>query len=329
MKIAFYDTKPYDIEFFRKANENYGFELTFFEYKLNEKTAQFSNGFDVICAFVNDTIDKKTIDVLYKNNIKMIAMRCAGYNNVDFKAAHGKIKIVRVPSYSPYAVAEHAMALLMAVNRKLHKAYSRTRDGNFSINGLLGFDLNEKTVGIIGTGKIGKIFADICIGFNMNVIAYDKYPKKDTPIKYVDLDTLFEKSDIISLHCPLLKDTHHIISKESIDKMKDGVVIINTSRGGLIDSKALIKALRKGKVKSAGLDVYEEETDYFFEDFSNEILMDDNLLRLLSFPNVIITSHQAFFTKEALENIAKTTFESILQLKEERKLENEICYGCN
>jgi len=328
MKIAFYDTKQYDVNSFNLRNEDYGFEIKYFEAKLTEDTARLAKGYDVVCAFVNDRLNRRVIDILEEQGIGLIAMRCAGYNNVDFEAAKHRIKVVRVPAYSPYAVAEHALALIMTLNRKTHKAYSRTRDNNFSINGLQGFDLFQKTVGIIGTGKIGRIFADICKGVGMKVLAYDKYPNEESGLDYVDLDTLYAQSDIVSLHCPLFKETHHIIGQDAIIKMKDKVMIINTSRGGLVDTEALIQGLKQKKVGYAGLDVYEEESEYFFEDFSEEILDDDILARLLSFPNVLVTSHQAFLTAEALENIASTTLSSISAFGQGKKLENEICYKC-
>lgn len=329
MKIAFYDAKPYDQLSFDQQNENTGFKIKYFEYKLNEDTAKLSRGYDVVCAFVNDTINKEVIDILYDQGIRLLAMRCAGYNNIDFKAAHEKIQVVRVPAYSPYAVAEHAMALIMSLNRKTHKAYARTRENNFSINGFLGFDLYKKTIGIIGTGKIGQILSDICKGFGMHIIAYDKYPNVSLGLEYVSLNTLYEQSDIISLHCPLLKDTYYLINEDSISKMKESVMVINTSRGSLIDTEALINGLKSKRIGSAGLDVYEEEENYFFEDFSEEIIDDDILARLLSFPNVLVTSHQAFFTKEALANIAITTLDNIKAFDEGKELVNEVCYKCD
>ncbi len=329
MKIAFYDAKNYDKNSFNHLNEEYGYKIKYFDYKLNEDTAKLSKGYEVVCAFVNDTINEDVINILHEQGVGLIAMRCAGYNNVDFEAAYNKIHVVRVPAYSPYAVAEHALALIMTLNRKTHKAYSRTRDNNFNINGLQGFDLYQKTIGVIGTGKIGQIFASICKGVGMKVLAYDKFPNETSGLHYVDLPTLYAQSDIISLHCPLLNDTHHIVNESSLNQMKDGVMIINTSRGGLIDTEALIDCLKSKKVGYAGLDVYEEESEYFFEDFSEEIIDDDILARLLSFPNVLVTSHQAFLTAEALENIATTTFESIISFENNHELVNEICYNCD
>jgi len=329
MKIAFYDAKNYDKVSFNGLNDQYGFKIKYYDTKLNEDTAKLAKGYDVVCAFVNDTINDVVIDLLHELGVGLIAMRCAGYNNVDFDAALNKIHVVRVPAYSPYAVAEHALALIMTLNRKTHKAYSRTRDNNFNINGLQGFDLRGKTVGVIGTGKIGQIFAGICQGIGMKVIAYDKYPNEGTGLSYVDLETLYQASDIISLHCPLLKDTHHIISQASIKQMKSGVMLINTSRGGLIDTEALIQGMKDKKIGYAGLDVYEEESEYFFEDFSEEIIDDDVLARLLSFPNVLVTSHQAFLTAEALNNIAATTLDSIKAYGNQENLTHEICYNCD
>ena len=328
MKIAFYDTKPYDKIWFEPLAEKYGYEIKYFEHKLNADTAVLSGGYDAVCIFVNDIADNIVIDILHKVGVKLIALRCAGYNNVDFMYAWQKINIVRVPSYSPAAVAEHAAALLLSVNRKTHRAYTRTRENNFNINGLMGFDLNGKTTGVIGTGKIGRIFIGICEGFGMKVIAHDPYPVKDSGIEYAELDQLFERSNIISLHCPLTPETKYIINKDSLAKMGQNTIIINTSRGGLIDTGALIEALKSGRIGGAGLDVYEEEGDYFFEDFSSRIIVDDDLVRLLSFPNVLITSHQGFFTQEAMQAIAMVTMENICAFITGKKLENEICYKC-
>lgn len=323
MKIAFYDTKPYDRIWFEPMGEQYGHKIKFYEDKLNENTAVLSSGCDAVCVFVNDTVNKQVIDILYEQGIKLIALRCSGYNNVDFDATAGRITVVRVPYYSPAAVAEHAMALLLAVNRRIHKAYLRTKDNNFNINGLLGFDLTGKTAGVIGTGQIGRLFIDICRGFNMNVIAYDAYPNHDTDINYVSLDELFEQSNVISLHCPLNSDTYHIINKENIEKMQPNTFIINTSRGALIETGALIEGLKSKKLGGAGLDVYEEESEYFFEDYSNEIVTDDDLQRLLSFPNVIVTSHQGFFTREAVQAIAQVTMNNINHF-EKGEIINEV-----
>lgn len=325
-KLAFFDAKPYDKIWFDRFNKNY--EITYFENKLNERTAKLASGYDAVCAFVNDEINKAVIDVLYDEGIKIIALRSAGYNHVDVKYAYKKIHIVRVPEYSPYAVAEHAMALLLTLNRKIHKAYIRTRDFNFSLNGLMGIDLHNKTIGIIGTGKIGMTFIDICKGFKMNIIAYDPYPRQNSDINYVSLEELFKQSDIISLHCPLTEETKHIINKDSLAMMKDGVFLINTSRGALVDSDSLLSALNSGKVRGAGLDVYEEESDFFFEDLSGTIVKDDVLSLLVSRPNVIITSHQAFFTEEALSSIARVTMNNLDEFFDNQFMSNEICYRC-
>ena len=326
MKIAFFDTKPYDKPTFEKFGEKSGVTFKFFETKLNEDTVGLAKGFDVVCVFVNDTVNKAVIDKLCEFGIKTVALRCAGFNNVDMKYAFGKIHVLRVPAYSPYAVAEHAMALLLTSIRRIHKAYIRTKDFNFSLSGMTGFDLHGKTVGVIGTGRIGRVFMDICRGFGMNILAYDKFPADDPSINYVSLDELFEKSDIISLHCPLTEETHHIINKSSIEKCKHGVVILNTSRGALVDAEALLQGIKSRKVGAACLDVYEEESELFFEDFSGHILEDDILARLISMPNVIVTSHQAFLTEEALSNIAETTVNNIAKLTKTGKCENEICY---
>ena len=321
-KIAFFDTKKYDIESFDRNNKNY--EIIYYEDKLNKKTAVLANGCDAVCAFVNDEVNRDVIDLLYSYGIKVLLLRCAGYNNVDIKYAYNKIHILRVPAYSPSAVAEHAMALLLCLNRKIHKAYLRTRDFNFNLVGFTGFDLAGKTVGVIGTGKIGQEFISICKGFKMNVIAYDLYPNPNLDVEYVSLDELFKRSDVISLHCPLTNDTRHLIDEEAINKMKPSVVIINTSRGGLIDSRALLYALHQKKVKAAGLDVYEEEANLFFEDNSNEIIQDDVLALLISLPNVIITSHQGYLTEEALDNIASVTIKNLDDYYSGLKLENEV-----
>ena len=324
--IAFFDTKVYDKQYFDMYKAQYDIEFKYFENKLNEDTATMTAGCDGVVAFVNDDINAKTIETLYKNKIGVVAMRCAGYNNVSFKNAFGKVHILRVPAYSPYAVAEHTMAIFLSLNRKIHKAYARTRDFNFSLGGLVGFDLYGKTAGIIGTGKIGRVFIDICRGFGIKVVAYDPYPIKNSDIDYVSLDELYASSDIISLHCPLTETTRHIINEKTIALMKDGVYIINTSRGALIDSEALLDAIISEKIGGAALDVYEEETDLFFEDNSTEIVHDDILSRLISMPNVLVTSHQAFLTKEALENIAVTTLDNLKDYFDDKPLQNEVCY---
>lgn len=323
-KLAFFDTKPYDKVWFEKLKSEYNAEIKYFEAKLNEDTAYLAKGCDCVVCFVNDCVNKEVIDVFVSLGINLVALRCAGFNNVDLDYASDKITVVRVPAYSPYAVAEFAVGLLLTLIRKIHKAHFRTRDYNFSINGLTGFDLHGKTVGIVGTGKIGKVFINIMRGFGVEILAYDPYPDKSLDVNYVETDELFRKSDIISLHCPLTKETHHIIRKETIDLMKDGVVLVNTSRGALIKAEDLLAGLKSRKIKGACLDVYEEESEFFFEDFSGEIIQDDVLARLLSLPNVVITSHQAFLTEEALMNIAKTTLENIDDFFSEKKLANEV-----
>ena len=324
MKIAFYDTKPYDKIWFDPLAEQYGYKIKYFEYRLNPDTAILAKGFDAVCVFVNDTVNKEVIDILYESGVRAILLRCSGYNNVDFKAAYQKIHIIRVPSYSPYAVAEHAVALLLTVNRKTHKAYARTRDFNFSINGLMGTDLHNKTAGIIGTGKIGQIMIQILRGFGMKIIAYDPYPVPDADFDYVPLDEIMEKSDVISLHCPLTKETAHIINKNTISKMKPTVIIINTSRGALIHTGDLIEGLKERKIGAVALDVYEEETGFVYEDMSDQILDRSTMARLLSFPNVMVTSHQGFFTKEALEAISHTTLENVITFIEGKESPNTL-----
>ena len=323
MKIAFFDSKPYDEDVFGQFSSE-SLKMKFFETKLNEDTVSLAKGFDCICAFVNDTINSTVIDALCGYGIKLIALRCAGYNNVDIAYAKGKISVVRVPAYSPYAVAEHTMALLLTAVRHTHKAYVRTKSFNFSLNGLVGFDLYGKTVGIIGTGKIGRVFADICKGFGMKILAYDKYPNNSLNVEYTTLDRLFKESDIISLHCPLNDESYHLINKESIASMKKGVILVNTSRGALVDSEALLEGIRNKKIGGACLDVYEEESELFFEDNSNLIINDDTLALLMTMPNVIVTSHQAFFTKEALSNIANTTIENIKEFYKNGACKNEV-----
>ncbi|MBQ3085852.1 MAG: 2-hydroxyacid dehydrogenase [Clostridia bacterium] len=330
MTIAFFDAKPYDIEAFDQAVQSTDIHIKYYETKLNEDTVRLAEGAQAVCVFVNDTVNAAVIDRLCALGVQVVALRCAGFNNVDMKYAFGKIHVLRVPAYSPYAVAEHTAALLLTSVRRIHKAFIRTRDNNFSLSGLKGFDLHGKTVGVIGTGKIGRVFIDICRGFGMNVLAYDKYPANgldngDT-VRYTDLDTLFANSDIISLHCPLTDETHHLIDESSLDKCKKGVVILNTSRGALVDSQALLEGIKARKVGAACLDVYEEEADLFFEDNSGHILDDDTLARLISMPNVIVTSHQAFLTKEALSNIAETTVDNLLGFFENGQCPNELCF---
>ena len=327
MKIAFFDTKPYDMPGFDHFTEGTDLQIKYFETKLNEDTVSLAAGFDGVCVFVNDTVNEAVINRLHELGVKVIALRCAGFNNVDTRAAFGKIHVFRVPAYSPYAVAEHAMALLLTINRRTHKAYIRTRDFNFSLQGLAGFDLYGKTVGIVGTGKIGRVFADICKGFGMTVLAYDKFPALGSGLNYVELPELFEKSDIISLHCPLTEETRHIINAESIAMMKKGVTIINTSRGALVNTEDLITGIKDRKVGAACLDVYEEEGDLFYEDYSGHIVEDDKLVRLIAMPNVIVTSHQAFLTNEALDNIAATTVSNLTRFfSGDPDTSTEVCY---
>ncbi len=335
IKVAFFDTKPYDRKFFEAANQNskYGFDIRFYETRLTPASAAIAEDAQVVCAFVNDDISAETIKKLHENGVQLIAMRCAGYNNVNLSAALDKIRVVRVPEYSPYAVAEYTMGLLLTLNRNLHRAYCRVRENNFSINGFLGFDLHGKTIGLVGTGKIGLTFAELLQGFGVRILAYDLYPKEEQAqrlrMEYVSLEELFRQSDVISLHCPLTPENRHMINKKTIALMKPGVFILNTSRGALIDAAALIKGLKKKKIGGAGLDVYEEETDYFFEDRSDAAIDDDVLARLLTFPNVIVTSHQAFFTREAETNIAEITLSNIRDFVRGRELVNEICYHCD
>jgi len=332
MKIAFFDTKPYDKPSFDKYGKASGVEFKYFETKLNEDTVELAGGYDGVCVFVNDTVNAAVIDKLVEMGVKIVALRSAGFNNVDMKYAYGRVHVFRVPAYSPYAVAEHTMAMLLTSIRRIHKAYIRTRDFNFSLSGMTGFDLHGKTVGVIGTGKIGKVFINICTGFGMKVLAYDKYPAREIEnenVSYTTLDEIFEKSDVISLHCPLSEETYHIIGKVALEKCKRGVVILNTSRGALVDAEALLESIKSRKVGAACLDVYEEESDFFFEDFSGHILDDDVLARLISMPNVIVTSHQAFLTEEALSNIAETTVANIVEFAKNGECPNELCYRGN
>lgn len=328
MKIAFFDTKPYDKPAFERYGAGADLKLKFFETKLTEDTVELASGCDGVCVFVNDTVNAEVIDRLTELGVRVIALRCAGFNNVDVRHAFGRIHVLRVPVYSPHAVAEHAMAMLLTSVRRIHKAYNRTRDFNFSLQGLTGFDLYGKTVGVIGTGKIGRVFIDICRGFGMRVIAYDKYPAPDSGITYVTTEELFRESDVISLHCPLTEETYHIIGAESIDRMKRGVMILNTSRGALVDAEALLAGIKSRKIGAACLDVYEEESDVFFEDYSGHIVEDDTLARLITMPNVLVTSHQAFLTEEALAGIAEVTVKNLLEFFRTGCCENELCYRC-
>lgn len=330
-KIAFFGTKPYDQKSFDEANRRYDFDIRYYKGQLNLNNLVLTQGVDAVCIFVNDIADAPIIEGMAANGVKLLALRMAGFNNVDLRAARETgIKVVRVPAYSPYAVAEYAVALMLALDRKIHRAYWRTRDGNFSLHGLMGFDMHGKTVGIIGTGKIARILIKILNGFGMKILAYDLYPDfkfaADNQVTYTSLEELYKHSDIISLHCPLTEVTKYIINKDSIRQMKNNVMIINTGRGMLIHTNDLIEGLKDKKIGSAGLDVYEEEGDYFYEDKSDKIIDDDVLARLLSFNNVIVTSHQAFFTKEAVENIADTTLRNVHDFVEGRPLVNEVVY---
>lgn len=326
MKIALFSTKPYDKIWFEPLSKEYGFDIKFLEAKLDMDTVSLAKGSDMICAFVNDILTGDVIRALKELDIKGILMRCAGYNNVDTETAKRvNIPVLRVPGYSPEAVAEFAMGLCLAVNRHIHRAYIRTRDFNMNINGLMGRDLYTKTAGIIGTGRIGQAMIRICKGFGMRVLAYDLYPNKNLDVEYVDLDTLFSKSDLISLHCPLTPETHYIIDEHALSLMPNGVFIVNTSRGPLIKTDALIDALRTpGKIGGVGLDVYEEEGDLFYEDRSNEIMEDEKLARLITFPNVIMTSHQGYFTREAMQSIAIETMENAYAIKNSMPLKNQV-----
>ena len=318
MKVAVFSAKTYDKRFLDEENKQYKHELVYFEPSLNVNTALLAQDFKAVCVFVNDQLDAPTLEILAKGGTRIIALRCAGFNNVDLQATQRlNMQVVRVPAYSPYAVAEHAVALLLALNRRIHRAHNRVREGNFSLDGLLGFDLYGKTVGVVGTGRIGVIFSKIMTGFGCRVIAFDPFPNADCEAAgatYVDLPELFGTSDIISLHCPLTPETHHLIDTSAIQQLKKGVMIINTSRGALIDALALIEGLKSGRIGYVGLDVYEEEADLFFEDLSGQVIQDDIFARLMTFPNVIITGHQAFFTSTALQNIAETTLNNIQQL---------------
>ncbi len=330
MKVMLFGTQPYDQQSFERIRKSYGFEILYHRSHLNAKNALLAKGADAVCVFVNDTVDAETVQQLAELGVQLIALRCAGFNNVDLHAAvrHG-IPVVRVPAYSPHAVAEYAVALILSLNRKIHRAYWRTRDGNFSLHGLLGFDLYGKTAGIIGTGKIARPLIHILKGFGMEVLAYDIYPDERYAlaegIEYAALEELYRRADILSLHCPLTDRTRHMIDGTAIACMKPGVMIINTGRGQLIDTGALIEGLKEKRIGAAGLDVYEEEAAYFYEDTSDRIMDDDVLARLLSFNNVILTSHQAFFTREAIDNIAQVTLQNLDDFFNQRKLPNQVC----
>lgn len=328
MKVAVFSTKAYDRRFLEAANTNYSHELVFFAPHLNYDTAILASECPAVCVFVNDQLDEKTLRVLAEQGTRLIALRSAGYNNVDLQAANELgMTLVRVPAYSPYAVAEHTIGLILTLNRKFHRAYNRVREGNFSLEGLLGFDLHNRTVGIVGTGKIGIIMAQILKGFGCQLLTYDLHPNPECEAvgaKYVELAELFAASDIITLHCPLTPETYHLINDKALEQMKQGVMLINTSRGALIDTKAVIEALKSRKIGYLGLDVYEQESDLFFEDLSESVIQDDIFQRLLTFPNVIITGHQAFFTENALENIAETTLSNITAIEQGHPCPNEV-----
>jgi len=327
-KVAFFDTKPYDVESFNAVN-NGRYDIRYFDTRLTASAVPLAEGCEAVCAFVNAEIDAPTVKALAARGVQVLAMRCAGYNNVDFKAAYDcGLTVVRVPAYSPHAVAEHAAALLLTLDRKLHKAAARTREYNFSLVGLTGFDLYGKTAGVIGTGRIGMCFCDICRGFGMKVLAFDSFPKPESGLEYVSLERLLAEADVISLHCPLTPETEHLLNAETLKKTKRGVYIINTSRGGLIDSASLLENLRSGQVGGAGLDVYEEESDWFYEDRSSVTRQNETLSLLVSLPNVIVTSHQAFLTREALHNIAVTTLQNLDDFFSGAPLPNEVCYLC-
>lgn len=328
MKIAFYGTKSYDKLFFEPLSKKYGYRITFIKSTINMDTVVLAQDCDAICVFVNDPVDAELIDRLYDMGVRVILLRSAGFNHIDLKAAEGKLHVLRVPSYSPEAVAEFTMAMLLTINRKLHRAYFRTRDFNMSIRGLMGRDFHNMTAGVFGTGKIGQAMIQILKGFGMEILAYDPYPNPDLEgVTYVSVEELMKRSDVISLHCPLTKDTYHIINKDTIALMKKGIYLVNTSRGALIDSADLLEALRGGQVfAGVALDVYEEEEGIFYEDRSEDVVQDDILARLLTFPNVLITSHQAFFTQEAMEAIAITTMENAKMYVEGRELVNEVRY---
>lgn len=329
MKIAFFNAHRYEREAFERTNRNRRHEIHYLEPRLTAQTASLAAGYDAVCSFVSDSLDEPALAELQNSGVKLIALRCAGYNHVDLTAAARlELPVVRVPEYSPYAVAEHGAGLILSLNRKIYRAHARVREGNFSLDGLVGFDLHGKTVGVIGTGKIGAVFAHIMRGFGCTVLAYDLHPNEtlqhELGVQYVELDRLYRESDIISLNVPLTPRTHHLIDGASIERMKRGVMLINTGRGALIDTKALIQALKTGHVGAAGLDVYEEEEGIFFADLSNEVLQDDVLARLMTFPNVLITAHQGFLTREALDNIAETTLDNVESFERGEPLVNEV-----
>ncbi|QIL77919.1 2-hydroxyacid dehydrogenase [Hymenobacter sp. HDW8] len=328
MNITFFSSKPYDQQYFKEANGEFGHQLQFLEVPLNAHTAVLAQGAGAVCVFVNDVVNEPVLHQLSDNGVQLMALRCAGYNNVDLKAAAAlNMPVVRVPAYSPYAVAEHTLALILTLNRQTHRAYNRVREGNFALTGLMGFDLHGSTVGLIGLGTIGMVTARILKGFGCRVLGFDIKPSaecQEIGVELTDLDSLYAQSDIISLHCPLTPQTHHLINEESIAKMKNGVMLINTSRGAIIDARAVIKGLKSQKIKYLGLDVYEEEGDLFFEDLSGKVIQDDVFMRLLSFNNVLITGHQAFFTANALHSIAHITLQNITDFEQGKSLINAV-----
>lgn len=327
MKIAFFGTKEYDKKIFNQILPEYKHEIKFFRPKLSPETAIMAQSYDAVCGFVNDIISKETLQILAQNNVKLLLLRCAGYNNVDLEAAKdNQITVLNVPSYSPEAVAEHTMALVLSANRKIHKSYNRIKENNFSLEGLNGINLHGKVAGIIGTGKIGTAFAKICSGFGMKVVGFDKFknPEVQGLIEYVELEELLEKADLISLHCPLMDSTRYLINKSTIEQMKDGVILVNTSRGGLIKTEDLINGIKANKFSAVGLDVFEEEANLVFDDHSNDILNTTTVARLTSFPNVVVTSHQGFFTNEALNSIARTTLNNADEFENRQTLTNQL-----
>ncbi len=329
MRVAIFSTKKYDQEFLDAANNEAGHELHYFETRLTSETCSLVQGFDAVCVFVNDSVDRTVMQAMAESGVKLLALRSAGFNHVDLKAAKEfNITVARVPAYSPYAVAEHTLALVLALNRHIHRAYNRVRERNFALDGLLGVDIYGKTVGVIGTGQIGTVFTKLMSGFGCELLGHDPNPSKDCQalgMNYVPIDELFERSHIISLHCPLTPETHHLINNQAVSKMRDGVMLINTSRGAIVDTRALIDGLKSSKIGNVGLDVYEEEADLFFEDLSDEVIQDDVFARLLTFPNVLITGHQGFFTEEALRSIAETTLENITAFETGKGHIHEVC----
>lgn len=328
MQVAVFSTKPYDQTYLEQANAAYGHELTFFEPRLTADTCRLADGFPAVCVFVNDELDADVLERLSREGTKTVALRCAGFNNVDLATAERLgLKVVRVPAYSPHAVAEYAVGMILALNRKIHRAYARVREGNFSLDGLLGFDLHGKTVGIVGTGQIGRIVAQIMSGFGCNLVGFDVHPKPECEalgMKYLSFRELLAASDVVTLHCPLTPQTRHLINEATIEELKPGAMLINISRGAVIDTKAVIAGLKDGRIGALGIDVYEEEADYFFEDLSTHVIEDDVLARLLTFPNVLVTGHQAFFTEEALAAISETTLQNLQDVEETGVSENEL-----